>query len=220
MHRDALRDALRLYLVADLAVRPDDLPAVVEACIAAGVTCVQLRAKDAEPDRVVDVARELRRVCSASQSPFIVNDDLDLALAVGADGVHLGVGDTAPEVAREAGGAGFIIGFSPETDEQIRQATGRGVSYLGVGPLFGTATKIDAGAALGHRELARRLSLTELPSVAIGGIDATNAAVAIAAGADGVAVISSILKSGYPARASRELRSVIDAARLSATTRH
>lgn len=212
MEQERLRSALRLYLVADLTVRPFDLPEVVETCIGAGVTCVQLRAKDAGPDQILEVARDLRQVCAHSSTPFIVNDHLGVALAVGADGVHLGVNDTAPEIAREWGGDDFVIGFSPEVDEQIRNAEGRGVSYLGIGPVFGTATKGDAGVALGQEELARRVALSQLPTVAIGGIDPTNAYLALLAGVEGVAVVSSILKASDPFTAAATLRSIVDSA--------
>jgi thiamine-phosphate diphosphorylase len=218
MEQDRLRAVLRLYLVADLTLRPYDLPQVVGSCIGAGVTCVQLRAKDAEPEQILEVAKHLRRICAESSVPFIVNDHLDIALAVGADGVHLGVGDSDPEFARQVGGKDFVIGFSPDTDEQVRRAEARGVSYLGLGPLFGTATKRDAGAALGEKELARRVALSGLPTVAIGGIDSTNAHVALLAGADGVAVVSSVLKASDPEGAAAILRSVVDATNGSAVS--
>lgn len=212
MGQRTLPHALRLYLVADLAIRPFDLPRVVQSCVRAGVTCVQLRAKVADTDRVLEVATALQRICSESSVPFIVNDRIEIALEVGANGVHLGVGDIDSVRARESGGADFIVGFSPETDEQIRKAEARGVSYLGIGPLFGTATKLDAGAALGVRECARRVSLTELPTVAIGGIDSSNAHHARLTGADGVAIVSSILRASDPGKAARTLRSAVDLA--------
>lgn len=212
MDRHVVRNTLRLYLVADLAIRPHDLVDVVQSCVAEGVTCVQLRAKHAAPDRVFEVVTQLQRICSAHQVPFIVNDFLDVALAVGATGVHLGVDDADPALARRRGGPDFIVGYSPETDEQVTAAKARGVSYLGIGPLFATATKPDAGAALGPVELERRRSLTSLPVVAIGGIGPANVDVALSTGADGVAVVSSILKAEDPAGAIRTLRYAIDSA--------
>lgn len=211
MDQAALRRSLALYLVADLSMRPTDLPRVVRSCIDAGVTCVQLRAKNHDADRILAMGRSLQPMCSASSVPLIINDDLDTALVIGADGVHLGVDDADPERARELGSQGFIIGFSPETDEQLREAEARGVSYLGIGPLFATATKHDAGTALGLEECARRVSLTRLPAVAIGGINACNASLALGTGVDGVAVVSAILKAGNPAEETAKLRSVIDA---------
>lgn len=205
-----LRDALRLYLVADLSLCPVGLPDVVRCCIQAGVTCVQLRAKHQRREHVVAVARDLRRICSDWSVPLIINDDLEIALAIGADGVHLGVDDVDPEVARGRGGDDFVIGFSPEMDGQIRNAEAQGVSYLGIGPLFATVTKPDAGSALGVGEFKRRVSLSGLPAVAIGGIAWANARLALDAGADGIAVVSSILGADDPCRASAALRSIVD----------
>lgn len=212
MDRHVVRTTLRLYLVADLAIRPHDLVDVVQSCISEGVTCVQLRAKHAAPDRVFEVAARLQRICSAHQVPFIVNDFLEIAVDIGAAGVHLGLDDPDTAFARRAGGPDFIVGYSPETDDQVTAAEARGVSYLGIGPLFSTATKRDAGTALGAVELKRRRSLTTLPVVAIGGIDPANVDVALAAGVDGIAVASSILNAKDPAGAVRNLRYAIETA--------
>lgn len=220
MDQVVLRRSLGLYLVADLSLRPTDLPRVVRSCIDAGVSCIQVRGKNQDPERILAIARALQPMCRSSSVPLIINDHLDIALETGADGVHLGVDDVDPELARKLGGQGFIIGFSPETDEQLRNAGTRGVSYLGIGPLFGTTTKHDAGASLGTEECARRVSLTRLPTVAIGGIDPSNAHLALGTGADGVAVVSSILKADDPAQTAAKLRSVVDAADPSARSRH
>lgn len=213
MPRESLRDALGLYLVADLSLRPLDLANVVQACIESGVTCVQLRAKHQPPDRLLPIAQQVRRICAGRSVPLIVNDDLDLALAIHADGVHVGVDDVEPETARSRGGDDFVIGFSPETDEQIRDAETRGVSYLGIGPLFETVTKPDAGAALGVVEFRRRLSLSRLPAVAIGGIVPSNARSALETGAEGIAVVSAILGADDPGHSAAVLRSIVDSAR-------
>ncbi|HEV2065832.1 MAG TPA: thiamine phosphate synthase [Thermomicrobiales bacterium] len=212
MDRHVVRNSLKLYLVADLAIRPHDLMDVVQSCIVEGLTCVQLRAKHASADRVFEVASRLQRICSAHQVPFIVNDFLQIAVDVGAAGVHLGVDDADTALARRTGGLGFIVGYSPETDDQIGAAESRGVSYLGIGPLFSTATKHDAGTALGAVELQRRRSLTTLPVVAVGGIGPANVDVALSAGVDGVAVASSILNAPDPAGAARNLRHAIEVA--------
>lgn len=204
MDRGALRKALALYLVADVSLRHLDLPDVVEASIRSGVTCVQLRAKDVSRDQVIEMAALLQAICSRANVSFIVNDHLETALAVGASGVHVGVGDASPEAIRQGAERGFIVGYSPETDEQIRSAGGRGVDYLGIGPVFGTVTKRDAGPAIGPQEFARRRALTSLPVVAIGGITADNAAGLRSA--DGIAVSSAILLEGDPAAAADALR--------------
>jgi len=210
MDQGALRTSLRVYLVADLSLRPVDLPDVVRICIDAGVTCVQLRAKGHEHDRIVIAARALQPICRSASVPLIINDHLDIALSVGADGVHVGVNDADARQARALGGPDLIVGYSPETDQQIRTAEALGVSYLGIGPLFATATKHDAGDQLGTRECARRVALTGLPTVAIGGIDPSNAHLALATGAVGVAVVSAILGADDPGRVTATLRKVVD----------
>lgn len=200
-----LRAALRLYLVADPNHARGDLVNSVESALRGGVTMVQLRAKELTDREQLSLAITLRELCQQSDAAFIVNDRLDIALASGADGVHLGVDDLPLEVARELAGPEMIIGYSPETDEQLRTAAVRGADYLGVGPVFGTSTKSDAGAALGLNELKRRLELGRLPAVGIGGITSENATSVITAGADGVAVVSAILKAADPEAAARQI---------------
>lgn len=200
---------LRLYLVYDPALdvspRPED---TIREAIAGGVTCFQIRAKSATAREIVELARVLRPLTAAAGVPLIINDRLDLAMAAGADGVHLGVDDVPLADARRMAGAGFIIGFSPETDDQIRHA-GDVASYLGIGPFFSTTTKADAGVALGAAEFTRRRALTSLPVVAIGGITAENAAEPMAGGADGVAVVSAILGAPDLRLAALSLRRAI-----------
>jgi thiamine-phosphate diphosphorylase len=153
---------------------------------------------------ILGLGRALLGVTRPAGIPLIINDRLDLALALGADGVHLGVDDLSIADARRLAGPDFIIGYSPETDDQIVRATGY-ASYLGIGPLFPTATKPDAGTALGQVEFARRRALTALPVVAIGGISPHNAAQAMSAGANGIAVVAAILGMPDPAAATRDL---------------
>jgi thiamine-phosphate diphosphorylase len=186
-------EALRLYLVADPEHCAGDLVDAVSAAIAGGVTCVQLRAKTLTDREHLALAKRLNDACLSASVPFLVNDRLDIALASGADGVHLGVDDLPVGAARSLAGEGFLIGFSPETDEQIVQSVLDGVDYLGIGPVFGTSTKSDAGAALGIEEFRRRCHISPMPVVGIGGITATNSHQVIESGAAGVAVVSAIL---------------------------
>lgn len=190
-----LSSNLRLYLVADPGLSTGDFTPSVEGALRGGVTMVQLRGKSLADRVLLDHAQTLRSLTAQYRSTFIVNDRMDIALASGADGVHLGVDDMPIESARSLGGSSFIIGYSPETDDQIRSAADRGADYLGIGPVFGTASKHDAGDELGLAEFARRIALTRLPTVGIGGISASNARSVIDAGASGVAVISAILGS-------------------------
>lgn len=200
-----LERSLRLYLVADPQHSRHDFHTNVQAALCGGVTAVQLRAKSITDREILLHASALRELCSQFGATFIVNDRVDIALASRADGVHLGVDDMPIESARAMGGPDFIIGYSPETDEQIRTASARGADYLGIGPVFGTASKLDAGAALGIGEFVRRSQLTGLPSVGIGGVTPGNAKSVIEGGGAGVAVISAILGASDPEAAARQL---------------
>ena len=197
--------ALRLYLVLDPDVTRGDPEAVAASALDAGVSCLQLRWKSASDRDVHALAGSLAKLAHQRQIPFLVNDRLDIALAAGADGVHLGVDDLPLEDARRIAGPEFIIGYSPDSDDGTRQAESRGATYLGIGPVFETGTKTDAGAALGTAGFSRRRRLTSLPVVAIGGIDPGNAHKPMRAGANGVAVVSAIAGAVDVERATREL---------------
>jgi thiamine-phosphate diphosphorylase len=193
----------RLYLVADPDHAVGDFLSTVDQALTGGVTMVQLRAKSLTDRELLALAIRLRQSCSRHGVPFIVNDRLDIALASGADGIHLGVHDFPIDVVRGLARRGFIIGYSPETDEHILTSGNHGADYLGVGPVFDTSTKIDAGSALGLGEFARRCSISPVPVVGIGGVDSGNAASVITAGASGVALVSAILRSPDPRAAAR-----------------
>ena len=179
-----------LYLVAGAR---DTLTDDVAAAIRGGLTMVQLRFKDVDDRTFIDRATPVVGICREHHIPVIINDRIDIALVLSADGVHLGVDDLPLEAARRLAPSGFHIGYSPETDEQIRSAAERGATYLGIGPVYATTTKADAGSPLGLAEFRRRRLLTQLPVVGIGGIDATNARDVFVHGATGVAVSSAIL---------------------------
>ena len=197
--------ALQVYLVHDPTVCTSrGVQETIDAAIDGGITALQLRWKNGTDREVLELARVIGPRLQARGIPFLINDRLDLALAADADGVHLGVDDLPLPDARRLAGPDFIIGYSPETDDQIRRAT-ECASYLGIGPFFATQTKSDAGSALGAEEFARRRRLTPLPVVGIGGISTGNAAEVMAAGADGIAVVSAILAADDPAAATRTL---------------
>lgn len=200
-----IRSALRLYLVADPEHCRGDLSTAVESALRGGVTMVQLRAKHLSDLETLNLAGQLCALCRNADVPFLVNDRVDIALAANADGVHLGVDDLPLETARELGGSTFVIGYSPESADQVRSAKARGADYLGIGPVFGTQTKGDAGDVLGLPEFTNRIRLGGLPSVGIGGITADNVRSVIEAGADGVAVVSAILGAEDPESAARQL---------------
>jgi len=205
-----LSSQLRLYLVADPEHTRGELVAMIEAALAGGVTAVQLRCKGHTDREVLDLARKLRATTHDHGALFLVNDRVDIALASSADGVHLGVDDLPIEDARELGGPAFVIGYSPETDEQAQSARLRGADYLGVGPVFGTSTKADAGAAIGLATISRRANLADIPVVGIGGITASNARSVVEVGAVGVAVVSAISMQDDPQGAAAALRRALD----------
>lgn len=199
------RSELHLYLVADPDHVTGDLVQAVQNALLGGVTMVQLRAKSLSDREHLDLAFELKDICLQQGVSFIVNDRLDIALACDASGIHLGVDDLPIAAVRRLTPANFIVGYSPETDEQITSALSAGVDYLGVGPVFGTTTKTDAGAALGIDEFSRRCAISPVPVVGIGGIGRGNASRVIEAGAAGVAVASAILGAPDARAAARDL---------------
>lgn len=173
----------------------DDL-ATAEAAVAAGATVVQLRVKDASTEEVVRRGRGFRELAAT----FVVNDDVEAAIALGAAGVHLGQGDEGAERARAAG---LLLGRSAATLEQALAADG---DYLGVGPVWATPSKLDADPPIGIDGLAGICSAVTVPVVAIGGVGAANAAGCIRAGAAGVAVIRAATDPALRAAVDEALR--------------
>lgn len=182
-----------IYLVTDEAClhgRP--LLECVEEALAAGVTLVQYRAKAADGGVLYAEACKLKELCDKYSVPLIINDRLDIALAVGAAGVHLGQDDLPCAVARRLLGEDFIIGVSAHNPAEAVQAVSEGADYLGCGAVFGTATKHDV-AKLGLENLRAIRKAVAVPMVGIGGITADNYAEVLATGADGAAIVSGIL---------------------------
>jgi thiamine-phosphate diphosphorylase len=179
----------------------DDLD-VARAAVAGGATVLQLRLKEAATGEIVRKGREFKLVAQSHEVLFVVNDDVEAALRLGADGVHLGQDDEGTD---RALAEGFIVGLSAWDVGQALAAERAGAAYLGAGPIWSTPSKPDAARPIGLDGLAGIVDAVELPVVAIGGIDATNAGACIAAGAAGVAVIRS-------ARDASALREAIDGA--------
>jgi thiamine-phosphate pyrophosphorylase len=188
VRRAEWRADLRLYVLADCAASDERVRAWAEG----GVTALQLRDK-AAPAGVVQVrAMQLAALCRELGLLFILNDRPEWQAASGADGAHVGQSDQL-EAARQSLGPGAILGVSVVTPQQARVAMAAGADYLGVGPVFPTGSKADAAAAIGTEGLAAvRAAVPGAPVVAIGGITAGNAGAVLAAGADGVAVISAL----------------------------
>jgi thiamine-phosphate diphosphorylase len=204
-----------LYVILDrAAARGRELDGVLEGAIAAGCRMVQLREKEWPSGRLLALAERLRGRCRAAGVTFIVNDRVDLAVAVEADGVHLGQDDLPPRVARPLLRPGMLLGVSTHSAEQARAAQAARADYVAVGSIFPTATK--AGFELVGPRLLRELRPEiRVPLIAIGGITAANVGAAIRAGADGVAVISAVCGAPDPEAASRRLLDAIRNARAS-----
>lgn len=203
---------LGLYLVTDERLsRGRPSVEIVRAAIKGGIDAVQLRGKELSLREQVALGRELRAITREAGVLFIVNDRADLAIALDADGVHVGQDDLPADLARRVVGPDRIVGVSAATVEEARIARAMGADYIGVGAIYGTATKLDAGAAIGTAAIGPLTSLG-LPIVGIGGIGAGNAAEVIVAGAAGVAVVSAIVAADDPEAAARALRQIIAAA--------
>ncbi len=198
---------LSVYLVTDpvLTGGRSVIDCVAQA-LKGGVTMVQLRDPQATSRALVEQARALKALLP-STVPLIINDRVDVALACGAAGVHLGQDDMDARDARALLGPDAIIGLSVGDEAQWRasQEAIEAVDYLGVGPVFSTTTKSDSGSAIGAEGVALVRALTDLPIVAIGGLRAGRIAPSIAAGAQGAAVVSAIMNAADPAAAVREI---------------
>jgi thiamine-phosphate pyrophosphorylase len=211
---------LTLYVILDrAAARGRDLDEILAAVIEGGCRTVQLREKEWPSGRLLPLAERLVERCRRGGVSFVVNDRIDLALAVGADGVHLGQDDLPPRVARPLLRPGMILGRSTHSVEQATRAHDEGADYVAVGSMFATATKPDF-ELVGPDLLRRIRPLTSRPLVGIGGITPDNAGEVVRAGADGVAVISAVCGAPDPAVATRQFLAAIRAAHdLTARTR-
>jgi thiamine-phosphate pyrophosphorylase len=197
------RAAPRVIVIPDARFALD-VESLAAAALAGGADAIQLRAKGLAGAEIAALGRRLATVCRARGALFFVNDDAAAAFACGADGVHVGPGDTAPAAARRLLGERGMLGVSVYTDADLEHAEAARADYVAVGAVYPTATK--EVAVVGLEGLRRLRARTRLPIIAIGGIDASNAAATIAAGADGVAVISSVCGAPDPAAATRDLR--------------
>ena len=206
-------NAPRLYVVLDrTAAGGRDLDAILAAALAGGAEMVQLREKTELSGTLLPLAERLRARCRAARVPFIINDRVDLAVAVEADGVHLGQEDLPPAAARALLKPGMILGLSTHSEAQAAAAQAAGADYVAVGSMFPTTTKPEFH--LVGPTLARRVRpLVHVPLIGIGGITPDNAAEVIAAGCDGVAVISAVCAAPDPAAAARRFVDAIDTAR-------
>jgi thiamine-phosphate pyrophosphorylase len=203
-----------LYCVTDRRLSSPLTPEeVVRAAVRGGATAIQLREKEISARQFIETGRALKTFLQPLGIPLIINDRIDVALGVGADGVHIGQHDMPYGDARRLLGPHAIIGLSVESMEQAAEAENLDIDYLGVSPIFSTPTKTDVTTEWGIEGLRLLRSQTRHVLVAIGGINASNAEMVIEAGADGLAVVSAICSAPDPERSSREIKAIIERAR-------
>lgn len=203
---------LKLYLVLDpdLCGGFEGMVETVKDAAEAGATVVQLRAPDWKKRRLAACGREILKVLRPLGIPLIVNDHIDVAVAIGADGVHVGQDDLSPEDCRRQMPEGMILGLSVSNLDEARAVDPALVDYVGIGPVHNTSTKPDAAPALGIDGLHAVVDATPCPSVAIGGVKTRDIPAVMATGTDGIAVVSAICGQPDPARATRELLTLLD----------
>ncbi len=201
-----------------MLARPRALSGVVREALAAGAPTIQLRLKSASARELLEAAQTLMPVVRSAGALFIVNDRLDVALAAGADGVHLGPDDLPVKDVRRVADARavdadarsgvadtFIVGYSTDTTDEAARAEAEGADYLGVGAVYATANKSDAGDVIGLKGLRRVVKAVSIPVVAIGGITPERAPAVAKTGACGSATIGAVMSAAEPAEAVREL---------------
>ncbi|MDK9717282.1 MAG: thiamine phosphate synthase [Trichlorobacter sp.] len=205
--RESADNRLLLHLVTDRSLSLGrSLVEVVAEAVAGGVTCVQLREKTCSTREFLGEALALKALLQPLGLPLIINDRVDIALAVGADGVHLGQSDMPISHARRLLGPDYLIGISAESVEDAIAAEQQGADYIGISPVFSTPTKTDTASALGLEGVRQIRELVRVPLVGIGGINQANAHQVLAAGADGVAVVSAIMAAESPQLAAEAIR--------------
>ena len=197
MRSAEVKKALSLYFVMGTPnARNHDPLAILEAALRGGVTCFQLREKGEGAltgDALLGFARKCQALCRLYRVPFIINDDVDLALALNADGVHVGQDDEQAESVRKRIGPDKWLGVSTHNATEVQVAQSIGADYIGLGPIYQTATKLDASEVVGTDLVKRiRTAFPDIPMVAIGGITLATTESILQAGADGVAVVSAI----------------------------
>jgi len=205
-----------LYLVTDRGMARDrSTLEIVRAAVNGGATVVQLREKDCSTREFIEQALAVKDFLKARRVPLIINDRLDVAQAVQADGVHLGQTDMPLELAKGILGDSMIIGISAESLKDAMAAEKGGADYLGVSPIYATPTKTDTAPPLGLAGLNEIRKAVRLPLVGIGGLNRENAAEVIRSGADGVAVVSAIVAADDPEAAASALKKIIIEAKQS-----
>lgn len=204
--REEIRQAMLLYGITDRTwLKPgESLSDVCREILEHGVTFLQIREKNLAQEAFLEEARELKDLCAQFHVPFVVNDSVEMAVQSGADGVHVGQSDIKGRNIREMIGPERILGISAGTVEEARKAEQAGADYIGVGAVFGTATKKDA-RNLSVEKLREISASVSIPVVAIGGINRGNVRELSGSGVDGIAVISALFGAEQPGKAAAEL---------------
>jgi len=184
------------------------LASQVEEAILGGVTFIQLREKNSDYDNFLSEAIEIRKICSKYRIPFVIDDNVEIALKSGADGVHLGQNDMKISEARKILGNNKIIGATARTVEQALKAENDGADYIGSGAVFATSTKSDT-VPLSYENLCRICSSVNIPVVAIGGINADNVKNLSGSNISGIAVVSAIFKSDNVRKSAQNLKKIV-----------
>lgn len=209
------RESLKLYLVTDRKIAGErNLEEIVSEAVKGGVTMVQLREKDISTREFIELATRLRKKLQQAGIPLIINDRVDVALAVDADGVHIGQSDMPYETARRILGPDKIIGLSVESLDDVRTANGLDVDYLGISPVYPTPTKADTAPAFLQEGLREAVAISKHPCVGIGGMNKDTAAETIRNGAAGIAVVSAIIGADNPRKAAEGLLNIIENGRI------
>lgn len=207
------KEQLKLYLVTDRGIAGKrDIADIVLEAVQGGVTMVQLREKNISTREFVELAVKLKKILTPYDVPLIINDRVDVAVASGADGVHIGQSDMPYHIARGMLGYDKIIGLSVENFEQVEESNGLAVDYIGISPVFSTPTKTDTAEPFGLEGLKKAVAMSTHPTVGIGGMNPDTAASVMATGTDGIAVVSAIVGAESPREASQNLLKIIDSA--------
>jgi len=201
----------RVYVITDAEARGRSHREIAEAAILGGATAVQLRMKEKPARVIIETARAIAPLCRAAGVTFVLNDRVDVALAAGADGAHVGQEDLPATDARRFLGSGRVLGVSAATEAEAAAAWRSGADYLGVGAVYATGTKADAGPPVGLDRIRAIARAVPLPVIGIGGITVENAAAVLRAGAAGVAVITAVTLADDMVAATRRLREQVDA---------
>ena len=201
---------LKLYLVTDPHLCASfGLLNTVNAAIKGGITMIQMRDKEASTKERIEIGRELKKILKHTEIPFIVNDDIEAAVAIGADGIHVGQSDERTIEVRNKIGKEKIVGLSCETTQDARDADPALVDYIGISPVFPTKTKLDFNSHIGLDGISDIVNATSLPSVAIGGLKREHCSEIFIRGCKGMAVVSAICGKEDPCKETKLLHAEI-----------